>query len=144
MQTGEIHPPVKETDRPPTQILVVEDNIEMRQICRHVLVRAGYVVITAANGEGGWTALQAESYDLLITDNNLPGLSGVDLITNLREAKITVPIILSAATVPPDSEKLGLAAVLIKPYSVDDLEKTVRAVLEQNSSTPRQRELAPS
>jgi len=98
----------------PARILLVEDNVEVRQICRHVLVERGFLVNAVADGESGWAALQANKYDLLITDNNLPGLSGIDLVTNIREANICLLIILSAATIPQNSDRFGFAAILVK------------------------------
>jgi two-component system chemotaxis response regulator CheY len=133
MPTEENQPPVQEADTLPARILLVEDNVEVRQICRHVLVERGFLVNAVADGESGWAALQANKYDLLITDNNLPGLSGIDLVTNIREANICLLIILSAATIPQNSDRFGFAAILVKPYTVEDLERKVKEVLSHTS-----------
>jgi CheY-like chemotaxis protein len=115
-------------------ILVVEDESAIRQIYSETLVRSGYQVDAAEDGEAGWNALNAASldangYDLLITDNRMPRLSGVELIQKLRSAHVGVPIILASGALPADADGLHLAAILPKPFSQDQLLQTVRHVL---------------
>ena len=64
-----------------------------------------YQVDTAADGEEGWKALHAvshapDSYDLLITDHDMPGLSGLDLVKRLRAVHIALPVILATGKLP--------------------------------------------
>src|ERR1017187_5344654 len=66
--------------RPTHRILVVDDEPDIRRLNAEVLKSSGYEVDTAEDGKAGWQALQAvshapDSYDLLITDHNMPGLS---------------------------------------------------------------------
>src|SRR6185436_9192931 len=73
------------------RILLVEDNFDVRRLATRVLVRAGYEVDTAEDGQAGWEALLAQSYALLITDNKMPRLSGLKLVKQLRSTQITLP-----------------------------------------------------
>jgi len=116
------------------RILVVEDEEAIRQIYSEALIRYGYQVDTVEDGEAGWNALNtagldANSYDLLITDNRMPKLSGVELIQKLRLAHVEVPVILSSWALPANANELHLAAILLKPFSPDQLLQTVRQVL---------------
>lgn len=116
------------------RILVVEDEGAIRQICSEALVRSGYQVDAAEDGEAGWNALNAASldangYDLLITDNRMPWLSGVELIQKLRSARMELPVILASGALPANADGLHLAAILPKPFSQDQLLQTVRHVL---------------
>ncbi len=115
-------------------ILVVEDAADLRQIFSKVLVRSGYQVDTAEDGEAGWKVLYAaclssSSYDLLITDNKMPKLSGVELIHQLHSAHLELPVILASGIMPENADQLHLAAILPKPFSPDQLTQTVQQVL---------------
>lgn len=116
------------------RILVAEDDADLRRLYSEVLTRDGYRVDTAENGEAAWEALQAvnsaaEGYDLLITDNNMPNLTGIELIQKLRTARMTLPVIMASGTSPLNSDWLNLAAILEKPVSLDDLANKVGEVL---------------
>src|ERR1039458_7222903 len=67
-----------------------------------VLAGAGYHVDTADSGASGWKALQTNHYDVLITDNTMPGVTGLDLIKKLRSADMTLAVILASGTVPAE------------------------------------------
>ena len=130
--------PAGRQSRMPQRILVVEDDPSVRQLVSAVLTRSGYRVDTAEDGEAGWEMLLAASqspdgYVLLITDNTMPKLSGIELIQKLRSARMTLPVILASGAVPPNTETLQLAAILPKPFTLDNLMKTVNAVLHPAS-----------
>jgi DNA-binding response OmpR family regulator len=110
-------------------ILVVEDNAEVRSIYRQIFVQDGFVVTMVADGRAAWAALQANVYDLLITDHNMPNMSGLELLQKIQEAKLTVPTIMATATAPADLTQLNLAALLLKPFTVADLEAAVNKIL---------------
>src|ERR1700720_4218278 len=79
---------------PPLRILVVDDDIAIRQLSAEVLIRSGYEVDAAADGAAAWRALNSDSYDLLITDPNVPELTGVELLKKLRAARMSLPVIM--------------------------------------------------
>ena len=131
--------PVQFEAGPPRSILVVEDEPDIRRINAMVLHRAGYHVDTAENGASGWKALEAKHYDVLITDNTMPGVTGLDLIKKLRSADMTLSVILASGTVPAEELNrcpwLQVDALLPKPYSIAELLRTVNQVLRTTEDT---------
>src|SRR5712692_6584683 len=76
------------------RILVVEGESTIHHLSARMLVRSGYQVDTADDGQAGWEALHAADYDLLLTDNHMPKLSGLELVRKLRSAQMTLPVVL--------------------------------------------------
>jgi two-component system chemotaxis response regulator CheY len=126
--------PARRKKNPSRHLLVVDDDGAIRQAGVEALVLNGYRVDTAKDGAGAWEALHANSYDLLITDNNMPELSGVELVKKLRSAGMTLPVILASSGELPKEELdrnpwLQLAATLVQPFSSGHLLETVSKVL---------------
>ena len=117
----------------PYCILMVEDVTELRALNAELLSRSGYRVDTAENAVLAWKALQSKRYDLLITDNNMPGVTGLDLIRQLRSEDMMLPVILASGTAPAEELEqnpwLAVSALLPKPYTSDELLKAVDEVL---------------
>lgn len=111
------------------RILVVDDDDDIRRFNSEALTRSGYLVEAAVDGAEGWEALNAGRYDLLITDNNMPKLTGVELIKKLNAARMPVPVILASGVSHPEESELRLAARLPKPFTLDELLGTVKKVL---------------
>jgi CheY-like chemotaxis protein len=82
------------------RILVVDDDSDARR--RHVmlLLDSGYDVEDAINGADGWEALQDRHFDLVITDNRMPKMSGVEMIEKLRFSRRTIPVIMATGHMP--------------------------------------------
>jgi DNA-binding NtrC family response regulator len=131
----------------PKRILVVDDDEVIRQVNAEMLSRFGYEAETAEDGAAAWEALQANGYDLLITDNNMPNVSGVELVKKLRSAHMSLPVVLASGTIPTEAmnwnSSLQLAAMLFKPYTMDDLLVTVKKVLHATESAREQSEPEP-
>jgi len=125
--------PTRSRTNPAGHILLVDDDGEIRQLSAGALVPFGYRVDVAEDGAAAWKALHANSYDLLITDNNMPKVSGVELVKKLRSARMTLPVILMSGELPAAeldrNPWLQLAATVIKPFSGGQLLETVRQVL---------------
>ena len=66
------------------RVLVVDDSLTVRELQRKLLLAAGYEVAVAVDGMDGWNALRAETFDLLITDIDMPRMDGIELVTLLR------------------------------------------------------------
>jgi DNA-binding NtrC family response regulator len=116
------------------RILVVDDESAMRELITAVLVGCGYQVDTAENGAVAWEALQAKPYDLLITDHNMPKITGVELVKSLRLAHMALPVVMVAGILPweelAQNPSLALAATILKPFALDELLDTVTNVLQ--------------
>jgi len=131
--------PLEQQAKPLHRILVVDNDRVIRRINSVALHRAGYHVDTAEDGLAGWEALHAvrhapENYDLLITDHDMPGLTGLALVKKLRAAQMVLPIIMATGKLPMEDlinrySWLHPAVTLIKPYSIKALLGTVETVL---------------
>jgi CheY-like chemotaxis protein len=116
------------------RILLVEDDGIIQRLIATMLEGFGYSVVCAEDGEAGWHALSAgDNYDLLITDNNMPKLSGIEMIRKLRAVSMNLPVILISGEIPrtaKDFDSLltpGLA--LEKPFGMAKLAGHVRDCL---------------
>lgn len=118
-----------ELDRP-LSILVVDDEENIREVLASALERSGYETDSADDGIEGWNKLHTASYSLLITDNNMPRMSGVELIGKIRAARMDLPIILATSDPPRNLRSLQLAGILRKPFSLQSLRQTVDDALQ--------------
>jgi two-component system sensor histidine kinase and response regulator WspE len=73
------------------------------QLSVDVLAGSGYDVEAVIDGAAGWDALQANRYDLTITDHNMPRLTGVELVKKLRSARTALPVILITGQLPAEA-----------------------------------------
>ncbi len=121
---------------PPQRILVAEDDVVTLRINTNMLTKSGYEVDGAVDGAAAWDALQLNGYDLLVTDNEMPNVSGVDLLNKLYAAQMTLPVIMVSGKMPTAELNrqpwLQIDAVLPKPCVVSELLTTVRNVLLAN------------
>ena len=129
------------------RILVVDDYRDIRQLSTEVLSHSGYKVDTAADGAAAWEALQSKAFNLLITDNDMPRLTGIELVRKLRSASMMLPVILTSGSLPMEeltqNPSLELAAILPKPFSPEELLGTMTNVLTATVSAPGQLERLP-
>lgn len=102
-----------------------------------VLAQSGFTVDTAADGEEAWEALKTREYSLLITDNHMPNLTGLELIRNVCAAGMSLPIILASSIVGTcprgDLPHFQCGALLAKPFTPNQLVSAVREVLKESS-----------
>jgi len=108
-------------------VLVVDDNLEIRELTEMVLLDSGYEVALASDAESaiGMVAQDPGVFGLVLSDVNLPGLSGVELSTRLQSEYPDLPVMLvsgSAVKVPSGVEFLQ------KPYSLADLMERVEQI----------------
>jgi two-component system chemotaxis response regulator CheY len=131
----------------------VDDDVTIRRLSKAVLIHHGFQVDAAEDGAAGLEALHAKQYDLLITDNNMPKITGVELVKKLRSACMTLPVILVSGLIPDELNRNPrlLDATLLKPFTTDELLETVNNVLrppeiprEQIHPPPPMAELRPS
>jgi DNA-binding NtrC family response regulator len=126
---------------------VVDDDVDIRKVNAEVLSRFGYQTETAEDGAAAWEALQADGYDLLITDNKMPKVSGIELVKKVRSARMTLPVILAAGALPAQELErnawLQSVATLVKPFTIRQLLETVNEVLAQPMVSAAHREIFP-
>jgi len=116
-------------------ILIVDDDQELRTNLREVLVREGYVVDLARDGTEALDILTDRDFDLILLDLVMPGLSGMETLLLLHRQKPQCRVVLMTAfsTVENAVEAMrrGAADYLTKPFKSSDLLTTVRRVLEE-------------
>ncbi len=116
-------------------ILIIDDNEEMLNTFKQLLLDEGHRISTAKNGATGIILFMRQSFDLVITDLNMPEMNGLDVIKRVNNV-IKVPIILMSTDylpVEPDDERLmGVNAVISKTIDDYDFCELVKYCLEDN------------
>ncbi len=116
-------------------ILVIDDELGIREGCKRALTPQGFSVDTARDGSEGLEKIRSGSFDLALLDVMMPGISGLDLLSLIREhdPDIVCIIITGYATVPlaVNAIKQGAYDFISKPFTVDDLLMTVNQGLER-------------
>ncbi|MBB4575544.1 response regulator [Rhizobium lentis] len=116
-------------------ILTVDDSASIRLTTKVTLTNAGYSVTEAVNGAEGLTAAKGSSFDLIVTDLNMPVMDGLTMIEELRKlpAQAGVPIIFltteSDADLKARAKAAGATGWLTKPFDPENLVKIVKKVL---------------
>jgi len=126
---------------PDPSILVVDDEERQREIYRDILVGEGYGAETAASGEGALRLLAQKRFDLVITDLNLTGMTGVELLAAILQADPTVAVLLitgyPSIASAIEATKKGVYAYLEKPVDRAKLLGVVGEVFEHLASLRR-------
>lgn len=117
------------------RILVVDDDTLVRRLTARVLTRSGYDVDTAEDGVAAWNRIRAGEFDLLVTDHDMPNMTGTQLVSRVREARMPLPVIIVTGRVADLEEVLThcpwllVSATLQKPLSPQELLESVHSVL---------------
>jgi DNA-binding response OmpR family regulator len=117
------------------KILIVEDNQDTREILRHYFANAEFAVLTAEDGSEGFHKAKAEHPDLIITDLNMPQMTGVDMIKYLHADSETaqIPILVFTAMssgMATEGIKAGALRTFYKPFGFDALVNEVNTLIE--------------
>jgi CheY-like chemotaxis protein len=116
---------------PALKVLLVEDDSILRDLLQAILVQHGYAVTTAADGLDALEHIRACPPSVVLTDGQIPGLTGFQLAERIAALGLTIPVVLlsgDAAGVDAAQRK-HLAACLGKPCPVDELLQTLRHVV---------------
>ncbi|BAV34052.1 acetoacetate metabolism regulatory protein AtoC [Sulfuricaulis limicola] len=115
-------------------ILVVDDQSAHRDLCRSALNDAGFAVVTASSGAEALERLRGASFGLVLTDQIMPGMSGLELLRDIHRERPRLPVIIVTAhgTVETavDAMKAGASDFIPKPFTPEELLLVVRRVLE--------------
>jgi len=118
------------------RLLLVEDDPMLGKAVQTALTQAGYTVDLAEDGEAADEALAATPYDLALLDINLPGKSGLEVLSGLRKRKSDLPVLALTArdTTRQRVEGLDTGAddYLTKPFDLDELLARIRALLRRS------------
>jgi DNA-binding response OmpR family regulator len=123
---------------PKRRILVADDDPSIRRTLQIGLVKAGYEVIEARDGEEATLLWREDGVDLIIADIYMPNMSGLQLIMELRSRNSTIPVIAMSdggrnQNLNPliYSEVLGSVRTIAKPFSLEDMVAMVKEELGQ-------------
>ncbi len=111
--------------RIPGKILVIDDDKSARLLLERVLTRAGHTVTLVDNGEQGLSLLAKDTYDLIITDKNLPGIDGLEVLRLARQQMPTLQAIVITGFPTPETKSsardLGVFSYVTKPFGILDI-----------------------
>lgn len=118
-----------------SKILIVDDDRSMREFLEILLHMEGYQVFSAANGQTATDLCAKQKFDLVITDLKMPGLSGIDLLKNIKETSPETMVILITAYASGETAieamQNGAHDYLEKNFDVEDLKLVVRDALSK-------------
>jgi len=119
-----VHPEQTPKSRP-VRVLVADDDADIRRAVLEILSDAGYAADAAEDGALAWNTLKRNAYDMLITDNQMPKVSGVELLGKLRAARMKLPVIMITSLVPEHvfakQPWLMPDATVLKPFGTAEL-----------------------
>lgn len=117
------------------KILIAEDDSELRQLFSHVLIKNGYSVTGVCNGKEALDALDKGYYDLIISDIMMPEMDGFELVSSLRTAGYSIPVMMITAKDAFDDMRMGFVSgtddYMVKPVNVNEMVLRVGALLRR-------------
>jgi two-component system, cell cycle sensor histidine kinase and response regulator CckA len=114
-------------------ILVVDDEDFGRDAIALLLISGGHAVEAVASGPEALARLEAKSFDMVVTDNAMPGMNGLDLARAVKARFPALPVVLFSGC-PPDKLMPEVDLVLQKPQDIPLLRQAVRQLLEERAN----------
>ncbi|MBI2354916.1 MAG: sigma-54-dependent Fis family transcriptional regulator [Deltaproteobacteria bacterium] len=119
-----------------TRILIVDDELSMREFLSILLEREGYEVATAAGAEEALAQLESGLFDLVISDVQMPGLNGIELLGRVKAISPDTAVLMitafSAAEQAVEAMKLGAYDYIAKPFKIEEIKQLVINALEKS------------
>ena len=127
------------------KILIAEDDSELRQLFYHVLTKHGYAVTGVSNGKEALAAIDQSYFDMIISDIMMPEMDGYELVRLIRDAGLTIPIMMITAKDAFDDMRLGFLSgsddYMVKPINVNEMVLRVGALLRRAQMTSERRQV---
>jgi DNA-binding NtrC family response regulator len=115
-------------------ILVIDDDDQLRKSFEKLLTEEGYSVKSASSGEAGISMVQAEVPDLVVLDMRLPGMNGLDTFKAIHEIEPKLPMIMMTAygttEIAIEATKMGAFDYILKPFDIPDMLSVISQALE--------------
>lgn len=115
------------------KVLIVDDDETIRDTL-YELLSENYLCQTAETAEKAFARIEADTYDVVLTDISMPGLSGLELLGHVRQKFPDTPVIIISGIGDEEHAqgliKLGVFEFILKPFSLDVVEKTVKRAVE--------------
>ena len=119
------------------RILIVDDDDEIRELLEFDVRSSGYFVDTATNGLEGLNKALNNTYDLILLDVMMPKMNGFDVCKNIRQAKLSIPILMLTAKGTIEDKTSGFDCgaddYLVKPFDIQEVLLRIRVLLRRNS-----------
>lgn len=120
-----------------TQVLLVEDDLDLATTVVDYLELEDIVCDHAANGTAGYNLICSNSYQVIITDINMPSMDGISLCQKIRQQGIDTPILMLTAMDSLEDKQLGFDAgtddYLVKPFALQELVMRIQALAKRRS-----------
>jgi two-component system response regulator PilR (NtrC family) len=117
------------------KLLVVDDELSMREFLSILLEREGYDVSVAGSAEEALRLMETSLFDLVLSDVNMPGLSGIELLARIKEQSPETAVLMltafSAAEQAVEAMKLGAYDYVCKPFKNEELKQLIKNALEK-------------
>ncbi|MBU0674700.1 MAG: sigma-54 dependent transcriptional regulator [Proteobacteria bacterium] len=117
-------------------ILVVDDELSMREFLKILLEKEGFSTTTASDGDEAVDIMTSEDIDLVITDIRMPGMGGLALLENIKATRNATPVVMITAYASPEDAvaamKNGAFDYITKPFKVDEIKRIIRSALATN------------
>ena len=127
----------------PYKILIVDDELSMREFLEIMLTKEGYQVVTAESGERACDILDHEDFQLVVTDIRMDGMDGIGVLKKVKAINSDTPVVMisafSSAENAVEAMREGAFDYVPKPFKVKDLKRVVKEALK-SAMTPRQEE----
>lgn len=121
------------------RVLLVEDSDRLRRNLAKALVKLGHAVDEAADGEEAASAVQVNTYDVIVLDLMLPGRSGLELLDEWRRRNEQVPVLVLTALHAVEDRVRGLAMgaddYLVKPFAIEELVARLEALVRRSQGS---------
>ncbi len=119
-----------------TKILVVDDELSMREFLAILLEREGYQAFAADSAEQALAMMESNLFDLIISDVQMPGLSGIDLLTRVKSLAPDTAVLMMTAYSETEQAveamKLGAYDYIAKPFKIEEIKVLIRNALEKS------------
>ena len=119
------------------RILIVDDDDEIRELLEFDIASSGYFVDTAKDGMEGLNKALNNTYDLILLDVMMPKMNGFEVCKNIRQAKLSIPVLMLTAKGTIDDKTTGFDCgaddYLVKPFDIQEVLLRIRVLLRRNN-----------
>ncbi len=130
------------------KILIVDDEKSMRDFLKILLTKEGYNVTVTNNADAAISEVKKSVFDLVISDIRMPGASGLTLLSEIKEVRPGLPVIMITAFASPDDAvtamNKGAFDYISKPFNVDEIKSVIKSATSQKEPSESKEQLAES